>query len=87
MLPRRGSRTRTRSSVMDRVNANRTLMWLALLEGATITYMDLQAPAIAGIYWSAQLRGEREVECTFKPQALLPKLTSGASNVQHPINA
>lgn len=51
-------------------------MWLALGEGALLTWVDWYANALKGYYWpcffwSALLRGERTCEATFRPQRRL----------------
>ena len=47
--------------------------WLAYGEGAIFTWADFGRHYRWGFFWSCQLRGERQVECTFKPQKLLEK--------------
>lgn len=49
--------------------------WLALSEGARITYADFEGYYAPMFFWSAELRGKRVVECTFLPALCLPHLT------------
>ena len=55
---------------------NRASFWIVVMEGAKITWADFDGYYWPQFFWSAQLRGRREVECTFHPQLCLPNLTN-----------
>jgi hypothetical protein len=46
-------------------------MWLAIGEGAKITWADFSGYYTPAFYWSAELRGSRVVECTYEPTRLI----------------
>lgn len=47
-------------------------IWLAIGEGMRVTWADYAGHyGHAVLFWSGELRGQRVVECTYKPQKAL----------------